>query len=234
MTLLLAGTFLGTFVVVSAIAYFLLRERAADSKSVAARHGAHDAQPSAGGQTMRDGSVLAYRVLQWFRDRPADEAPEPPAMRGPMTAWTVAAAVLVIIIAVLIFLGVIALGLKVFEYGVEPVFKRALGPLLLLLFVPGVLPAVAVAVLAIGLPLSQRFRPQGRFIAGVCAVAFGFMSLWQFPRLMGALPTPESRVQLEAPLLIVGLVVSAFLVVCGFQLMGRCKWTRKGDGGDDD
>src|SRR5688572_21982613 len=180
---------------------------------------------------MREGSVLAYRLLQSFRDRPADEAAEPAAIRGPMTAWTVAAAVLVIIIAVLIFLGVIALGLKVFEYGVEPVLKRALGPLLLLLFVPGVLPALAIAVLAIGLPLSQRFRPQGRFIAGLCAVALGFVSLWQFPRVMGALPTPESRVQLEAPLLIVGLVISAFLLVGGLQLMGSCKWVRKRQAG---
>jgi hypothetical protein len=276
MTLLVAGTFVCTFLVVCVIAYFLLAERGADSKSAPTRRG-EGAEParigedgrrpaadvgdnarepgahSPGGgrltplgvssttrinddarQTLRDGSVLAYRLFQWFRDGPPDRAVEPPVMRGPMTAWTVAAAVAVLGVAVLVFLGVIAVGLKVFEYSVEPLLERATGPLFLLLFVPGVLPALALTVLAIGLPLSQKFRPRGRFITGLCAVAFGFVSLWQVPRLMAALPTPESRVQLEAPLLIVGLVVSAFLLVCGFQLMGSCKWVRKGEGGGDD
>jgi len=77
MTLLLAATFVGTFLVVCALAYFLLRERGADSKPAPARHRGPGAHPPAGSQTMRDGSVLAYRLLQSFRDRPADEAVEP-------------------------------------------------------------------------------------------------------------------------------------------------------------
>ena len=54
-------------------------------------------------------------------------------------------------------------------------------------------------------------------------VALGFVCLWQLPKVMARLPTPEARVELEAPLLIVGLIVSGFLLVCGFQLMGSCE-----------
>lgn len=142
-------------------------------------------------ETLRDGAVLAYRLLQWFRaGRPDRDAIEPPVMRGPTTLWTVVAAVAVIGVGLLVFFGVIAVGLKVFEYGVEP-------------------------------------------IVGVSAVALGFVCLWQLPKLMAALPTPEARVDLEGPLLIVGLIISACLLVCGFQVMGNCEWVRNQQGGDN-
>ena len=152
---------------------------------------------------------------------------------GPVTVLTLAAAVAVIGVGLLVFLGVIAVGLKVFEYGFEPILEAVSGPLFLLLLVPGVLPVLALTVLAIGLPLSRKFRPRGRFVTGLSAVALGFVCLWQLPKLMARLPTPEARVELEAPLLIVGLIVSGFLLVCGFQLMGSCEWVREQEGGDD-
>jgi len=136
-------------------------------------------------------------------------------------------------VGLLVFFGVIAVGLKVFELGFEPILDAVSGPLFLALLTPGVLPVLALAVLALGLPLSRKFRPQGRFVAGLSAVAGGFVCLWQFPKLMARLPTPEARVQLEAPLLIVGLVVSGFLLVCGVQLMGSCEWVRGQAGVDD-
>lgn len=188
LTLILAGTFLATFVVVFAVAYFLFAER---------------------------------------------DAAVPPIWTAPTTAKTFTAAVAGLGVALLVVLGVIALGLKLVKHTVEPLLKRISGPLLGMVFVPGVLPTLAIAVVVIGLGLSQRFRPRGRFITGACAVALGFLSLWQFPRLIATLPTPESRVQLEAPLLILGLVVSAFLLVCGFQLMGRCEWVRSGTQSSD-
>ena len=112
-------------------------------------------------QTLRDGAVLAYRLLQWFRNGPPDRgATEPPVMRGPTTARTLAAAVAVLGVGLLVFLGVIAVGLKVFEYGFEPILDAVSGPLFLVLLIPGVLPALALAILAIGLPLSGKF-PEG-------------------------------------------------------------------------
>ena len=101
---------------------------------------------------------------------------------------------------------------------------------------PGALPIFVVAVVAIGLAVARKFRPEdkGLFLMALFCVALGFVCLSQLPRLMAALPTPEARVQLEAPLLIVGLIVSALLIVCGFQLMGSCKWVRVEDVSDDD
>ena len=71
-------------------------------------------------------------------------------------------------------------------------------------------------------------------MTGLTAVALGFVCLWQLPKVMARLPTPEARVELEAPLLIVGLIVSGFLLVCGFQLLGSCEWVREQEEGDDD
>jgi len=75
--------------------------------------------------------------------------------------------------------------------------------------------------------LARKFRPRGRFIMGLFGVALGFVCLWQLPWLMAALRTPEARVELKGPLLIISLIISAFLIVCGFQVMGSCKWVRK-------
>ena len=185
-------------------------------------------------QTMRDGAALAYRLLQWFRAEPSDRGPiEPPAMLRPTTIWTVAAALAAVCVGLLVFFGVIAVGLKVFELGFEPILDAVSGRLFVALLIPGVLPALALAVLALGLPVSRKFRPRGRFVTGLASVAGGFASLWQLPKLMARLPTPEARVELEAPLLIGGLVVSGFLLVCGLQLMGSCQWVSTPDGRDD-
>jgi hypothetical protein len=189
-------------------------------------------------QTVRDGAILAYRLLQWFRAGPPDRgAIEPPVMRGPTTVLTVAAAVAVLLVGVLVFLGVIAVALKVVEYGVEPIFDYVSGPIFRLivglLLVPGVPPALAGATVVVGLALAPKFQPRELFLSGVFAVALGFVCLWQLPRLMAALPTPEARVQLEGPLLIVGLVISAFFLVGGFGAMGHCQWVREQDDSDE-
>ena len=169
-------------------------------------------------------------MLHWFRNAPPAPGTDEPVMRGPTTVRTSAVAVAVLLVGVLVFLGVIAVALKVLEYGVEPILDYVRGPIfrliLGLLFVPGALPALAGATVVVGLAMASKFQPQGLFLSGVFAVALGFVCLWQLPRFMAALTTPE-RVQLEGPLLIVGLLISALLFVCGFQVMGHCQWARR-------
>jgi hypothetical protein len=181
-------------------------------------------------QTVRDGAVQAYRLLQWFRTAPPEPGGVEPVMRGPTTVWTLAVAAAVLLVGVLVFLGVIAVALKVFEYGVEPIFDYVSGPIfrviLGLLLLPWGPPALAGVTVVVGLALAPKCQPRELFLSGVFAVALGFVCLWQLPRLMAAL-TPEARVQLEGPVLIVGLVVSAFLLVCGFGAMGHCQWVRE-------
>lgn len=187
-------------------------------------------------QTVRDGAVQAYRLLQWFRnDRPASGANEP-VMRGRITARTSAVAAAVLLVGVLVFLGVIAVALKVFEYGVEPIFDYVSGPIFRfivgVLLVPGALPALAGATVVVGLALAPKFQPRELFLSGVFAVALGFVCLCQLPRLMAAL-TPAERVQLEGPLWIIGLIISAFFLGGGFGAMGQCEWVREQDDSDE-
>ena len=187
-------------------------------------------------QTVRDGAVQAYRLLQWFRNAPAAPGAEEPVMRGPTTVLTLAVAVVVLVVGVLVFLGVIAVALTVFQYGVEPIFDYVSGPIfgliVGLLLVPWGPPALAGATVVVGLAVTPKFQPRELFLTGVFAVALSFVCLWQLPRLIAAL-TPEARVQLEGPVLIVGLVVSAFLLVCGFGAMGHCQWVREQHDSDD-
>jgi hypothetical protein len=186
-------------------------------------------------RTVRDGAVQAYRLLQWFRHAPPTPGADEPVMRGPTTPLTLAVAVAVLLVGVLVFLGVIAVALKVVEYGVEPIFDYVSGPLfrliLGLLLVPWGPPALAGATVVVGLALAPKFQPRELFLGGVFAVALGFVCLWQLPRLTAAL-TPEARVQLEGPVLIVGLGVSAFFIVGGFGAMGHCQWVREDDASD--
>lgn len=182
-------------------------------------------------QTGQDKTVVPYRLLRWFRTAPPDAGAESPVGRGPTSARTLAVAAVGLVLGVLVFLGVIAVALKVFESGVAPILTYLKGPVFRLilgvLFLPGALPALMVATVVVGLALAQRFQPRELFLTGVFVVALGFGWLWQLPRLMAALSTSEAEVQLEGPLLIGGLVISALLFVCGIQVMGHCQWVRE-------
>ena len=187
-------------------------------------------------QTVQDGVIQAYRLVQWFRTAPPDGAERLPETQGPTTVLTLAVAATALLVGALIFFGVIAVALKVFEYGFEPtltylsgsIFRFMLG----VFFLPGALPVLAAATVAAGLALARRFQPRGLFLTGVFVIALGFASLWQLTKLIAALPTGEARVELEGPLLIIGLVLSAFLFVCGFQALGHCRWVREDEAGD--
>ena len=147
--------------------------------------------------------------------------------REPTTLLTRAAGAAVIVVGMLVILGVIAITLKLFEYGVAPVLSYVSGGIFRLLLVPGALPALAAATVVVGLVMARKFQPRGVFLTGVIVVTLAFVCLWQLPRVIAALPTPEARVQLEAPLLIAGLIISVFLLVAGFQVIRRCQWVRE-------
>jgi hypothetical protein len=186
-------------------------------------------------QTVQDGTAQALRFFQWFQGGPPGRGGvEAPIPRRPATALTLVVAVVVIGLTVLMVLSVIALMLKVFEYGVEPILGYVLGRLFPLLFLPGALPVLALLVITFGLIVARKFRPDGPFMGGLFCVALGIVCLSQLPRVMAALPTREARLELDGLILIVGLVISGFLVVCGFQLIGSCRWVRAEPLDDDE
>jgi hypothetical protein len=189
-------------------------------------------------QTIRSGAELAYQLLLRERARgPRDRlaASERPIVLGPRPVRTIVAAAMVIGAGVLVFLVVIAAGLKVLEYGVEPVVDYASGPIFRALLTPGVLPALAVAVLLIGLPFALKTDEPAQFIAGLVCVALGLVCFWQLPRLIGLLPTRSALKELEGFLLIGAILLSGFLFFGGVLLIAGCEWTREaGDGNVDE
>ena len=146
---------------------------------------------------------------------------------------TLALAAIALAIGLAVFLGIIALALKLFEYGVAPIVDYALGRLFPLLLIPGALPVLACAVFVIGLAFVRKFRDPGQFLMGLFVVVLGILCFWQLPAVLGAL-RPDARGELEGPLLIVGLIVSLFLLVCGVQLMAMGEWVGNRRNVDDD
>ena len=52
--------------------------------------------------------------------------------------------------------------------------------------IPVLLSALAVAILAVGLPFSARFLRRGRYIGGIIAVAVSLISLWLLQAIIAA------------------------------------------------
>lgn len=190
-------------------------------------------------QIVRSGAFEARRLVHWLGagNRPlARTAADPPVVRGPKRLLVLAAAAAALGVMVLVFLGVIAVTLKVFESGVAPVLSSALGyvshAFFRLVLMPGGLPILALAILAIGLPLAPKFRDPGQFARGLFGVSLALVCVWQlFPRLVALLPTEDAPAQLEAaPWLIVGFIISAFLFTGGVYLMGSANSGSANDG----
>ncbi len=196
-------------------------------------------------QIVRSGVFEALRLVHWLGagNRPLERtAADPPLVRGPKRLLVLAAAAAALGVFVLVFLGVIAVTLKVFEYGVAPVLSYPLGyvsrAFFRLVLMPGGLPILALAILAIGLPLSRKFRDPGQFARGLFGVALALVCVWQlFPRAFAVLPTEDAPARLEGtPWLIVGFLISAFLFTGGVYLMGSANSgsANDGDANDDD
>ena len=190
-------------------------------------------------QIVRSGVFEARRLVHWLGagNRPlARTAADPPVVRGPKRVLVLAAAAVAFGVMVLIFLGVIAVTLKVFEYGVAPVLSDALGyvgrALFLLVVMPGGLPILALAILAIGLPLAPKFRDPGQFTRGLFGVSLALVCLWLLlPRMVALLPTDDAPAQLEGiPWLIVGLLISGLLLTGGVYLIGSANSGGANDG----
>jgi FtsH-binding integral membrane protein len=101
------------------------------------------------------------------------------------------------------------------------VVTTALVPVCFLLlpwsFLLWLLPLVALALLVFGLPEAHTFRHPDFFRIGIIATAVGLVSFLLLPWYLASIAIKE----LEVPLLILGLFISATLVVGGLQFIGR-------------
>jgi hypothetical protein len=215
MTLLVAGAFVGTFLVVCLIASLLLSKRGADPKPAATRR-----------QAGATGARIGYGP------RPAADAPTTRRGRahflgaGRMTlgALPVLAA---LVVTLSVVLGVI--------YGLVTAISHL--DMLVFLFrgvpaVPGrfqwaIPPVLAAAILAIGLPLARRFRRPERFRTGVVLVALGVATFWPMQYLAASFDLPFW--EYEAVLHGLAFFISMCLLSGGLETMRRASNTAHDD-----
>ena len=120
----------------------------------------------------------------------------------------------------LLILGLSFLGLRVSEWTLFPAIDRIFAVIAPLVFMPGVLPGLALVVVVLGVSLARRFRSPVLFLSGMTAISLGLVCVWLFPLYIRLL---QQRVAAdgELPLLIVGGVVSFLLFVVGLQLVAQ-------------
>jgi hypothetical protein len=126
---------------------------------------------------------------------------------------------LLLIVAVLV-VGLTAGGLRIAEWTLFPAVDRLFTFVVSNVFRPGVLPALALTVLVLGLPWSRRFRSPSLFATGVIFTSLGLICFWLFPVFIGVVQR-QCPPEAELPLVIVGGVMSLLAFVVGLQLMGQ-------------
>jgi hypothetical protein len=183
-------------------------------------------------RSVRHATAEAFRRLQ--KGAAGNSAPRSRTESKPLLAMLVAGAA--IGVGLLVVLGVIVGVVKVLEYGVGPLLSYVGVRLIPLLFTPGALPTLVIAVLVMGLLLAPRFRDPWLFLMGLTGPILAIVALWQLPRAIGVVRERGAGVELEGPVLIVGLIVCVFLFIGGIQLMSTAKWIgkQKGVSGEDD
>ena len=208
MTLLVAGAFASTFLVVC-LAYLLLSKRGADPKWAPTRR--------------RTGATSAH---VGYGPRPAAEAAATTRQLGPHATGAgpmTRLGILPTLVALAVTLGVVV--------GVIYAVVTATNHLDVLFFLFRGMPAIpprfqwvfppvlAVATLAIGLPLARRFRRPERFRTGVVLVAVAFATFWPLQYFAASFDLPFWEYQ--AVLHGLAFFISVCLLSGGLETMRR-------------
>ena len=216
MTLLVAGAFASTFLVVC-LAYLLLSKRGADPKWAPARR--------------RAGATSAH---VGYGPRPAAEAaatkrklgPRPPGA-GRMTRLGIVPTVVALAVTVAVVVGAIYAVVTATNH-LDVLFLLFRGvPAVPPRFQWAIPPVLAVAILAIGLPLARRFRRPERFRIGVVLVAVAFATFWPLQYLAASFDLPFWEYQ--AVLHGLAFFISVCLLSGGLETMRRASNTAHDD-----
>lgn len=180
MTFLVGGAFVGTFLAVCLIAYLLLSKQVADAKRAPTRRQA-GATPARVGYGRRPAADPAATVSQLGPHSPGAGRRTRLGVLSTLVALTMTLGVVVGVIYALVT-ATNHLDLLFFLFrglpAVPPRFQWAIPPVL------------AVAILAIGLPLARRFRRPERFRMGVVLVALAFVTFWPLQYLAASFDLP--------------------------------------------
>jgi hypothetical protein len=194
MTLLLAGTFVVTFLIICVFGYLLVPKRRVDPRGASNRFpGSGDASASvdrtpenlASDDDVKQRALeeKIARTMHWLRRRTgADQAHAnalpPRAHRVPGVAVKTLLISVILLLALATFVIIIQAFNRLFDRLSEPVLRHVfylLSPVLLRWEGPLIL---AVVILAFGIPLAKRFRRPARFRAGLIAVALALATFW--------------------------------------------------------
>lgn len=214
MTLLLAGTFLGTFLVVCVLAYLLFSKRDTDPKRAPTRRWA-GATPARVGYGPRPAADVS--------DNTKKPGPRPPGA-GRMTCLGVLPA---LVVTLGVVLGVIYGAVTAINHLDRLFFLFRGVPAVPLRFHWAIPQVLAAATLAIGLPLVRRFRRPERFRTGVVLTALAFATFWPLQYLAGRFDLPFW--EYEALLHGLALLISVCLLSGGLETMRRASNTPHDD-----
>lgn len=214
MSLLVAGVFVGTFLIVCLIAYLILSRPGADPKWSPTRR----ATPTPVGYGPRstadvEGNVRKPGVI-------------PPAA-GRMTHLGVLPALLALVVTLGVMLGVIYAAVTAINH-LDTLLSPLRGvPAVPLRFQWAIPPVLAAAILAIGLPLARRFRRPKRFRTGVVLLALAFVTFWPLQYLAASYDPPfwEYKAVLHG----LAFFISLCLLSGGLETMRRASNTPQAD-----
>jgi len=217
MTPLVAGTFVGTFLIVCVTAYFLLSKRDADPKRGPRRRGAGETSARIG---------YGPRPAAGVGDNTWKPGPHPPGA-GRMRRLGVLPVLLALVMTIVVVLGVIYGAVTLTSHLDRLSFLFRGVPAVPLRFQWAIPQVLAATILAIGFPLARRFRRPQRFRTGVVLLALAFATFWPLQFLAASFDLPFW--EYEAVLHGLAFFISVCLLSGGLETMRRASNTPHDD-----
>ena len=128
-------------------------------------------------------------------------------------------------IAIAVAWAVIAGGLLVLDWIEEPVLDPIASVFFRIFTLPYGALALAVAVLAAGLPFAKRFRRPDRFRTGVLLLSMSIGTFWPLQAVAASLDLPDVFWEIRWIPHVVALFISGCLVSAGFECIRRASNT---------
>jgi hypothetical protein len=222
------ATFLATFVIVCAVGLLLIaRSEGRNTPLLRAPKTAEERQR----QDELEQKML--HTIAWIRRLrgapPAQFAVPPRADTNPRLGEKVLLGCVLGGIAIGVAWAMIAGGLLVLDWMEEPILDPIVSVFFRIFTLPYGAPALAVAVLAAGLPFAKRFRRPDRFRMGVFLFSLSIGTFWPLQAVAASFDLPEVFREIRWIPHAIALVVSGCLVSAGFECIRRALNTPEDD-----
>ena len=165
--------------------------------------------------------ALAYWLLPSRRKR--RQPPELP----PSPAVKIATSIAIVVVGAGVVLGIIAVMLQLAKWTLFPTMDFVAPRVMGIFLRPGGAAFLAIVVILIGIPLSNRFRRPARVRAGIALIALALITFFpmQYFAASRTMPFPEFKTALHFG----ALFISLTLFAAGLETMRRSRNTREDD-----